>query len=387
MLVGVGVTPRVMVILGTRPEVVKLAPVVRALQDDPDLDVLVCATAQHRDMLDLALNVFGIRPDIDLDLMQPNQQLHEVTARVLQAVTATLREKRPHFVLVQGDTTTAMAAALAAFYEGVPVGHVEAGLRTGDLTNPFPEEMNRKVIGTFATLHFAPTPRARAALLAEGVRTDRVFMTGNTVIDALAMIPEVTERRPAERSRILVTAHRRESFGPPFESICAGLRRLAVHNPALDIVYPVHRNPQIQEPVFRLLGELPNVHLIDPLGYTDFVAAMRRADIILTDSGGVQEEAPSLGKPVLVMRETTERPEAVEAGAAILVGTDADRIVLECERLLSDDAHYAAMSTVQNPFGDGHASARIVAALRQWFELESSPANVSGHEATIYNQP
>ena len=372
MVAGVNTLPRVMIILGTRPEVVKLAPVVRALQDDPSLDVLVCTTAQHRDMLDLALDVFGIRPDSDLDRMQPNQQLHEVTARVLQAVTLTLREERPHFVLVQGDTTTAMAAALAAFYEGVPVGHVEAGLRTGDLTNPFPEEMNRKVIGTFATLHFAPTPRARAALLAEGIAADHVFMTGNTVIDALTMLPEVAEHRTAERSRILVTAHRRESFGPPFESICEGLRRLAVRNPRVEIVYPVHRNPQIQEPVFRLLADLPNVRLIDPLGYTDFVAAMRRADVILTDSGGVQEEAPSLGKPVLVMRETTERPEAVEAGAAILVGTNADRIVLECERLLFDDAHYAAMSTVQNPFGDGHAGTRIVAALRQWFELDST---------------
>jgi UDP-N-acetylglucosamine 2-epimerase (non-hydrolysing) len=381
------VTPRVIVILGTRPEVVKLAPVVRALRADPGLEVLVCATAQHRDMLDLALDVFGLRPDIDLDLMQHNQQLHEVTTRVLQAVTRTLREIGPQCVLVQGDTTTAMAAAMAAFYEGVPVGHVEAGLRTGDLTNPFPEEMNRRVIGTVATLHFAPTPRARAALLAEGVRDDRVIMTGNTVIDALAMVSEETGRRPAGRSRILVTAHRRESFGRPLESICAGLRRLAVRNPALEIVYPVHRNPQIQEPVFRLLADLPNVHLIEPLGYTDFVAAMRRADIILTDSGGVQEEAPSLGKPVLVMRETTERPEAVEAGAALLVGTDADRIVLECERLLTDDAHYAVMSTVQNPFGDGHASTRIVAALRHWFELDSSTEHASGHESTNYNQP
>ncbi len=372
-----------MVILGTRPEVVKLAPVVRALREDPAVDVLVCATAQHRDMLDLALEVFDIRPNIDLDLMQPNQQLHEVTARVLQAVTGTLREVRPQCVLVQGDTTTAMAAAMAAFYEGVPVGHVEAGLRTGDLTNPFPEEMNRKVIGTFATLHFAPTPRARMALLAEGVPEDRVFMTGNTVIDALTMIPEVTERHPAERGRILVTAHRRESFGPPLVSICAGLRRLATRNPALEIVYPVHRNPQIQEPVFRLLADLPNVHLIEPLGYTDFVAAMRRADIILTDSGGVQEEAPSLGKPVLVLRETTERPEAVEAGAAILVGTDADRIVLECERLLFDDALYAAMSTVQNPFGDGHASARIVAALKHWFELDSTTENAGDQDQGI----
>jgi UDP-N-acetylglucosamine 2-epimerase (non-hydrolysing) len=376
-----------MAILGTRPEVIKLAPVIRALQDDSDLDVLVCATAQHRDMLDLALDVFGIRPDVDLNLMQPNQQLHDVTARVLLEVTRTLREVRPQFVLVQGDTTTAMAAAMAAFYEGVPVGHVEAGLRTGDLTNPFPEEMNRKVIGTFATLHFAPTTRARAALLAEGAPEDRVLMTGNTVIDALAMTPEVKEIRPAERSRILVTAHRRESFGAPFDSICAGLRRLAVRNPKIEIVYPVHRNPQIQEPVYRLLADLSNVHLIEPLGYVDFVAAMRRADIILTDSGGVQEEAPSLGKPVLVMRETTERPEAVETGAAILIGTDADRIVLECERLLSDDALYAAMSTVQNPFGDGHAGSRIVGALRRWFALDTLPDDGSGQEERNYNQP
>ena len=214
-----------------------------------------------------------------------------------------------------------------------------------------------------------------------------MLLTGNTVVDALAMTPEMTDRHPAERSRILVTAHRRESFGAPFESICAGIRRLALRNPAIEIVYPVHRNPQIQEPVFRLLGNLPNVQLIEPLGYVDFVAAMHHADIILTDSGGVQEEAPSLGKPVLVMRETTERPEAIEAGAAILVGTDGDRIVLECERLLSDDALYAAMSTVQNPFGDGHASSRIVAALRRWFELDGSPGNGSQQESRKYNQP
>jgi UDP-N-acetylglucosamine 2-epimerase (non-hydrolysing) len=361
------VTPRVMSILGTRPEVVKLAPVIRALQANPYLDSVVCATAQHRDMLDLAMDVFGIVPDIDLDLMRPNQQLHEVTARVVKAVTLTLRDTRPDFVLVQGDTTTAMASAMAAFYEGVPVGHVEAGLRTGDMANPFPEEMNRKVVGTLAALHFAPTPRARNALLREGVREDAILLTGNTVIDALAIALEARQNNAPGRKQILVTAHRRESFGASFEHICEGLRLLAKRNPDIDIVYPVHPNPRVREPVSRYLADLPNVRLSEPLGYAEFVATMRAAYIILTDSGGVQEEAPSLGKPVLVMRDTTERPEAVEAGAAILVGTDAGRIVFECERLLTDDTHYAEMASVQNPFGDGHASERIVEALNRWF--------------------
>lgn len=366
---------KVLSALGTRPEVIKLAPVIRAVDAHPQLQSVVCATAQHREMLDLALDVFGIQPDIDLDLMQPGQQLADLTARVVQSVTRTLREVQPDFLLVQGDTTTAMAAAMAAFYEQIPVGHVEAGLRTGDLRNPFPEEMNRRVVATLATLHFAPTAGARAALLHEGVLDSTIFVTGNTVIDALQhTVASEPHYVPAPGRRILVTAHRRESFGPRFESLCLGLRTVALRNPDIVLLYPVHLNPQVREPVLRLLGDLPNVRLIDPLGYRDFVRAMQDATLIITDSGGVQEEAPSLGKPVLVMRDTTERPEGVDAGAALLVGTDPGRIVDECERLLHDRAAYARMASVDNPFGDGHAGGRIANAVAHW--LGGDPAEI-----------
>jgi UDP-N-acetylglucosamine 2-epimerase (non-hydrolysing) len=301
---------------------------------------------------------------VDLDLMQPGQQLHELTARVLEGVTRALRQVRPDLVLVQGDTTTAMASAMAAFYERIPVGHVEAGLRTGDMDNPFPEEMNRRAIATLASLHFAPTEAARTALLAEGVPPERVVMTGNTVVDALRLVTG-TRPVPTNRRRILVTAHRRESFGAPFENICLGLRRLAGRNPELELVYPVHPNPQVREPAVRLLGDLPNVRLTDPLGYADFVRAMQEAYLLLTDSGGVQEEATSLRKPFLILRDKTERLESVEAGASRLVGTDPARIVAETERLFADEALYARMASARNPFGDGRAAERIVERVDQ----------------------
>ncbi len=366
---------KVLSILGTRPEVIKLAPVIRAVEAHARLQSVVCATGQHREMLDLALDVFDIQPDFDLDLMQPGQQLSDLTARVVQSVTQTLREVRPDFLLVQGDTTTPMAAALASFYEEIPVGHVEAGLRTGDLRNPFPEEMNRRVIATLTTLHFAPTAGARAALLREGVPDSTIFVTGNTVIDALQQtVASEPDYVPNPGQRILVTAHRRESFGPGFEALCLGLRLVALRNPDIELLYPVHLNPQVREPVSRLLGDLPNVRLVDPLDYRTFVRAMRDATLIITDSGGVQEEAPSLGKPILVMRETTERPEGVDAGGAILVGTDPRRIMVECERLLHDRAAYARMAPVDNPFGDGHAGARIASAVAHW--LGGDPAEI-----------
>jgi UDP-N-acetylglucosamine 2-epimerase (non-hydrolysing) len=324
-------------------------------------------------MLDIEMQAFGIEPDIDLDLMTPGQEVHHLYARVLGTVTAVLRDVRPDFMLVQGDTTTAVASTMAAFYERVPVGHVEAGLRTRDLANPFPEEMNRRVISIMATLHFAPTTRARDFLLAEGVADGAVFVTGNTVIDSLLEVArEVQAPLRTERRHILVTAHRRESFGAPFEAICSAVRMLALRNPLVDFTYPVHPNPHVRGQAHRLLSGLDNVRLVDPLPYREFVRAMLGSYVILTDSGGVQEEAPSLCKPVLVLRDTTERPEAVEAGLARLVGTKPERIVSECERLLNDEAAYQAMQANANPFGDGRAGNRIVDALSGWFGLDAA---------------
>lgn len=370
--------PNVVTIMGTRPEVVKLAPVVRALRQEPRLSSMVCATAQHRDMLDLAARVFEIQFDIDLDLMRTGQQPYEVTSRVLEAMTNVYRRVRPDFVLVQGDTTTALASALAAFYEGIPLGHVEAGLRTGDLANPFPEEMNRKVVADFATLHFAPTSRAREALLREGVQEETIVVTGNTVIDALHLtLGSLESVTGDDRRRILITAHRRESFGTPLENICMALRSIALAHSDVDLIFPVHPNPNVREPVSRLLSGMPNVDLIEPLDYRDFVCEMQRSYLILTDSGGVQEEAPSLDKPVLVMRDTTERPEAVEAGAAKLVGTDQHCIVETCEELLTNSLLYTQMASVPNPFGDGYASERIVSAITEWL-LRDAPCLLNG---------
>lgn len=354
----------VLTIFGTRPEAVKLAPVVRELARRPGLRARVCVTAQHREQLDQVLAAFRIAPDRDLDLMRPGQALPDLTARILTSVSAALAEERPDVVLVQGDTTTVMAAALAAFYDRIPVGHVEAGLRTDDRYSPFPEEINRRLAGALATWHFAPTPRAAAALRREGVPEGAIHVTGNTAIDALLAILAETAPPPfpflGERRLILVTAHRRENFGPPMAACFAALRAIVERNPDVELAYPVHLNPQVQEPARRILGGHDRIHLLPPADYAAFAHLMARATLIITDSGGIQEEAPTLGKPTLVMRRETERPEAIEAGTARLVGTDPARIVGEAERLLRDPDAYAAMARVANPFGDGHAAARIV---------------------------
>jgi UDP-N-acetylglucosamine 2-epimerase len=360
--------PRILVIFGTRPEAIKMAPLVRALAEHTaDVETVVCVTAQHREMLDQVLEWFHITPDIDLDLMQPDQTLAELTARALQSVSEMIERVQPDVVLTQGDTTTAMAATLAAYYLRVPVGHVEAGLRTRNIYNPFPEEINRHLISVMASYHFAPTQTAVEALLAESVARESIYLTGNTVIDALQwtvkqpykLALDLPLDLPGERL-ILITAHRRESFGPEFEAICHALGLIAARNPAVRLIYPVHLNPNVQQPVYRLLSGLERVHLIGPLPYPAFAHLMARSALILTDSGGLQEEAPALGKPVLVMRRATERPEAVSAGTAKLVGTDTRRIVEATEELLHNPETYAAMANATSPFGDGHAAERIV---------------------------
>lgn len=366
----------VMLVFGTRPEAIKLAPIILALRGNPGLDCRVCVTAQHRQMLDQVLGVFNIKPDIDLDLMKPNQGLPELTGRVLTELSGVFQSQRPDLVLVQGDTTTVFCCALAAFYSRVPVGHVEAGLRTGNLQAPWPEEGNRVLTTRLAALHFAPTEEARRNLLAEGVPASTIHVTGNTVIDALLHTLRVVKQPnaevlrelgsaadiPSNRRCVLITGHRRESFGEGFDAICRAIGQLADRFPAVEFIYPVHLNPNVREPVQRILqaSNRPNMHLLAPLSYPTFVYLMNRAHVILTDSGGVQEEAPSLGKPVLVMRETTERPEAVASGSAMLVGADGNRIIREVSRLLTDDGAYARMSCVRNPYGDGKASGRII---------------------------
>jgi UDP-N-acetylglucosamine 2-epimerase (non-hydrolysing) len=364
---------RILLTFGTRPEAIKMGPVARALREArDDFEVRVCVTAQHREMLDQVLDLFEIVPDHDLDLMRPGQSLTDVTTRVLAGVGEVIRGWRPDLVMVHGDTTTTFAASLAAFYEKVPVAHVEAGLRTGDIYSPWPEEMNRRLTTAIAVVHFAPTETARANLLAEGVPDARIAVTGNTVIDALQWVvarlradPQAAARhqrqfgflRP-DRRLILVTGHRRENFGPGFERLCQALRDVAMRGD-VEIVYPVHLNPNVREPVQRILSDAPGVHLLEPLDYLPFVHLMDRSHFIITDSGGVQEEAPSLGKPVLVMRDTTERPEAVEAGTVKLVGTDRARIVDEAFRLLDSPDAYEGMARAHNPYGDGHAAGRI----------------------------
>lgn len=367
---------KILVVFGTRPEAIKMAPVIRRLQDTPQFETHVCVTAQHREMLDQVLSLFEIRPDYDLNIMKPGQDLTDITARIILALRDILKDGGYDRLLVHGDTTTTMAAALAAFYARVPVGHVEAGLRTGDIYAPWPEEMNRSIVGRIARLHFAPTETSRASLLAENVADDTIFVTGNTVIDALQDVvarfdskPELNAAMAAkfpfldpDRRLILVTGHRRENFGQGFENICSALREISEQSDA-QIVYPVHLNPNVQTPVKNILGENAKVHLIEPQDYLPFVWLMSRAYLIITDSGGVQEEAPSLGKPVLVMRETTERPEAVAAGTVLLVGTDTDRIRNAALQLLTDGAAYERMARAMNPYGDGKASERIADAL------------------------
>jgi UDP-N-acetylglucosamine 2-epimerase (non-hydrolysing) len=381
---------RVSVVFGTRPEAIKLAPVVLALRADPRVACDVCVTAQHRQMLDQVLEAFAIAPDADLDLMVPEQTLAGFTGRAVEAIDRHLTEAKPDLVLVQGDTTTTFCAALASFYRHVPVGHVEAGLRTGNLESPWPEEVNRILTTRLARLHFAPTAGNRDNLLREGVPHDRIVVTGNTVIDALFLALEIVKRaKPAipglpdglaggAQPLVLVTGHRRENFGPGFESICEAIAELAARFPETQFVYPVHLNPNVRRPVDAILrsAATANVHLIEPLGYLPFVAMMSRATVILSDSGGVQEEAPSLGKPVLVMRDTTERPEAVTAGTVKLVGTDRRAIVEETSRLLTDRAAYDAMARAMNPYGDGKATGRIVAACAEFLGLPGAQAGV-----------
>ena len=373
---------KILLVFGTRPEAIKMAPLVKALQKDTEhFETRVCVTAQHRQMLDQVLEVFGITPEYDLNIMAPNQDLYDITAKVLLGLREVLKDFRPDTVLVHGDTTTSMAASLAAFYMQIPVGHVEAGLRTYNMLSPWPEEMNRQVTDRICTYYFAPTEQSKVNLLQENIDAKKIFITGNTVIDALLMAVDiistaagVKEKMAKElqekgytvgdREYILVTGHRRENFGDGFLHICKAIKELAALHPEMDIVYPVHLNPNVQKPVYELLSGLSNVYLISPLDYLPFIYAMQHSTLLLTDSGGVQEEAPSLGKPVLVMRDTTERPEAVEAGTVKLVGTDAEAIVSNVTALLLDKEMYKRMSETHNPYGDGQACERIIAALR-----------------------
>lgn len=362
---------KVLTILGTRPEVIKMASVIKLMEKHPeDFESVVCVTAQHRQMLDQMVKIFEIRTDIDLDLMTENQTLPMLTSRAMAKLSEVVRQVGPDVVLVQGDTTTAMVAALAAFYERVNVGHIEAGMRTHDRYYPFPEEMNRRMISELATYHFAPTQRAVDALVREGIHPSSIFLTGSTAIDALRLIfPESSNRKPERaannRKLVLVTAHRRESFGAGIENICLALRELAERNRAIDITYPVHPNPNVQGMVRKILSGLDNVHLVPPLDYLEFASVMKEAYLILTDSGGVQVEAPALGIPVLILRDETEWPEVVEAGVARLVGTDRTKIVFETECLLKNESEYQRMARAVHPCGDGKAAERILEALHQ----------------------
>ena len=367
---------RVLSIFGTRPEAIKMAPVVKALEQNPAIDSRICVTAQHREMLDQVLELFNLLPDIDLDIMKPDQSLAALTANLFTHLDPVLVEEKPDWVLVQGDTTTVMAASLSAFYRGIRVGHVEAGLRTGDKYHPFPEEINRQITSVIANLHFAPTDFARANLLHEGIPDRRIRVTGNTVIDALNHIIDTPMPAQVEqwlqlwgieknhRRLVLVTAHRRENFGLPIRQICQALRVLSERfGSEVQFVYPVHLNPNIQQPVHEILAGLENVHLVDPLDYLSLIHLMKSATLVLTDSGGIQEEASGLGKPTLVLREVTERPEGLQAGVLKLVGADPEKIINETTRLLEDEAAYARMAQATNIFGDGKAAGRIVDAL------------------------
>lgn len=368
---------KVLTVFGTRPEAIKMAPLAISLAADPRFDAKVCVTAQHREMLDQVLQLFRIQPDFDLNIMRPGQDLTDVTTAVLQGLKAVLSSFKPDIVLVHGDTTTTFSTTLAAYYHQIPVAHVEAGLRTGNLYSPWPEEANRKLTAALAEVHFAPTDTSRQNLLREGVPPDHIIVTGNTVIDALLDVSRRLDTDPGLRAEaasptssltasgrvILVTGHRRESFGGGFERICQALVKIARDHPDVSIIYPVHLNPNVRGPVNRLLTGIENIHLIEPLDYLPFVHLMKNAYLILTDSGGIQEEAPSLGKPVLVMRDTTERPEAITAGTVRLVGTDTDTIVEEIGSLLDDKAAYRSMSRAHNPYGDGKACQRILETL------------------------
>ena len=368
---------RVLSVFGTRPEAIKMAPVIRALENDPEFDSLVCVTAQHRTMLDSALKLFSIKPNYDLNIMKVNQDLTYITTTILQGLNSIFKKEKPDRILVHGDTTTTFSSSLAAFYANIPVGHVEAGLRSWNVHAPWPEEMNRRLSDTISDLLFAPTNSSRENLLNSGINDKNIFVTGNTVIDSLMQVSrrldleaplqkEIFPQLPKlnyEKKLILVTGHRRENFGEGFDQICKALRGLASRND-IEIIYPVHLNPNVREYIEQQLGNLDHIHLTPPLDYLPFVALMKKAYIIITDSGGIQEEAPALGKPVLVMRDVTERPEAVEAGTAKLVGTNTERIISEAGHLLDDKNAYMEMSTAHNPYGDGTASNKILEVLR-----------------------
>lgn len=381
---------KIMLVFGTRPEAIKICPLVKEFRKYPDLfETLVCVSGQHREMLDQVLHLFGIRPDYDLDIMKQGQDLYDVTARVLTGMREVLKEAQPDLVLVHGDTTTSMAAALAAFYQQIPVGHVEAGLRTYNIYSPWPEEMNRQITARIASLHFAPTPLSKQNLLWEGISAEKIAVTGNTVIDALYYVVDQIKSKEGMRRQltaelqeagydtarlteqngrklVLITGHRRENFGEGFIAICKAIKTLAGKYPDVDFVYPMHLNPNVRKPIHEVFGDshLPNLFFIEPLEYLPFVYMMELSTVVLTDSGGIQEEAPGLGKPVLVMRDTTERPEALDAGTVKLVGTDFVRIVEETSRLIEDEIYYAQMSQAVNPYGDGQACHRIVTQIR-----------------------
>jgi UDP-N-acetylglucosamine 2-epimerase (non-hydrolysing) len=371
---------KIICVVGTRPEAIKMAPVILALQEEQWVDVKVLATAQHRGLLDQVLDHFKVVPDIDLNIMRPNQSLTELTARLLVQLNEVLVAEQPAAVLAQGDTTTVMAVALACFYHNIPFGHVEAGLRTGDLRSPFPEEANRVIAGRLAKWHFAPTESSRSNLVKEGTASEDIYVTGNTVIDALLMTAsratDLALAPNADKRMILVTSHRRENFGAPFQSVCRALRTVAERNPDVAILYPVHPNPNVRNVAHEMLGGLDNVTLCEPLDYAPFIAAMKRAHFIISDSGGVQEEAPALGKPVLVLREETERPEAVEQGVVRLIGTDYAAIVSAAQELLDDPVAYGRMARGVSPYGDGQSSSRITQILRDHFVPAENTADV-----------
>lgn len=373
---------KVLTVFGTRPEAIKMAPLVRLLDSEKGIESVVCVTAQHREMLDQVLELFDITPDYDLNIMKPGQTLAGITTEILNGIDPVLLKEKPDLILVHGDTTTTFATSLAAYYNRIPVGHVEAGLRTGNIYSPWPEEANRKLTGAISALHFAPTEQSRQNLLSEAVSDAAITVTGNTVIDALLVVKEKINTQvelqktlakqfdylSSRKDMVLITGHRRENFGGGFERICAAVNALAEKYPEVNFVYPVHLNPNVREPVKRILGDRTNVHLIEPLEYLPFVYLMIQSKIILTDSGGIQEEAPSLGKPVLVMRDTTERPEAVAAGTVRLVGTSNDLIIQEVSKLLDDTEAYNQMSFAHNPYGDGEACQRIIQKIKTYIK-------------------
>ncbi len=369
---------KIMCVFGTRPEAIKMAPVVKAIEQNENLQSMVAVTAQHREMLDQVLQLFHIKPDYDLNLMKQGQTLTDITAGVLRGLEEIFKKEQPDLVLVHGDTTTTFAAALAAFYQQIPVGHVEAGLRSGNMYSPYPEEANRKLTGVMTTLHFSPTPEARQNLLRENIGDAAIFVTGNTVIDALLATAKQTyqfedaalqQLLDSPGKKVLITAHRRENQGTPMVHIFQAVRRLHETLPDIQFIFPIHKNPKVRELAAQILGDLERVHIIEPLDYEPFANVMARVDLILTDSGGVQEEAPALGKPVLVLRDTTERPEAVKAGTVALVGTDKNLIYNTALQLLTDEAAYHKMANAVNPYGDGKASGRIMQAIEYYFDI------------------